>query len=196
MQKVFGLILAAGYSCRSSVYKPLAKLNDKYFIQNILLKMEKFCHKIIIVTGFRNELLKNKLEDCLPEKFLHNKIEFVFNSNFCKGMFTSIQTGVRHIQKLYTNNDLTLIHLVDQPYISEEVYKILILRAKDQKADVFLPSYKMKAGHPLIVNYKTIEQIASAPANLTLRAVLKKVKREYVEVCDKNILKDVDTIDS
>ena len=93
-------------------FKPLLTYKGKSFIQNIILKLNSVCDKIIIVTGFN----ANEVEESMLKQFkVNSKIEFVFNSKFEKGMFNSLQTGLTAA----INSDWILYHFVDQPGLPE-----------------------------------------------------------------------------
>lgn len=193
MKKFYGVILAAGFSSRYPIFKPLARYKEKYYLQLIIEKMAKVCYKIIVVTGFREQFLKEKISRVLPKSISDNTL-FCYNKNFAKGMFTSIQSAASYLKEVMSEEDLVMIHLVDQPHIMEETYRLLIKAANSGNSDAYIPSYKMKAGHPIIVNCKTISKICNSASTITLRDVLKNIETSYITVSDRNILKDIDII--
>lgn len=187
--KISAVILAAGYSSRYPVFKPLAKHKDKYYIQNIIDKLKNICFQINIVTGFRSNLLKRKINDLYPYS---NKITFIENKNFKQGMFSSIKAAAAYLKTTITPDDLFMIHLVDQPHISKLTYHTLVKAIITGNSDACIPSYKMQAGHPIIVNSNVILETCNSVSDKTLRDVLKQVTTNYIKVPDRNILKDVD----
>jgi len=190
-QAIHGIILAAGYSSRYQFFKPLAKYKSQYYIQQIIKKLAKICNKIFIVTGFRENLLKDKTTSVISQSTL-GKIQFLYNENFARGMFTSVKKAATNLKDSMSQEDLVIIHLVDQPQIPEEIYSTLLQAAKKGESDAYIPSYDMRAGHPIIVNNKVISKIHTASNSKTLRDILNEVKVHYVTVTDRNILKDID----
>ncbi len=83
-RKIRGIILSAGLSGRMGKFKPLLNFKGKSFIQNVGLKLNSVCDKMIIVTGYKT----NAVEENVNELNIHPKIEYVFNPDFEKGMFT------------------------------------------------------------------------------------------------------------
>ena len=85
--RIWGIVISAGLSGRMGKFKPLLDYRGKSFIQNIVVKLNPVCDKIIIVTG------SNKIEvvENAKELDLNSKIDFVFNPEYEKGMFTSLQ---------------------------------------------------------------------------------------------------------
>lgn len=83
-----GLILAAGYSSRMGAFKPLLPIGDVTALERISATLKGAgVHRIIGVTGYQRELLAPVLEA--------EGIEEAYNPDFDKGMFTSIQAGIR-----------------------------------------------------------------------------------------------------
>ena len=117
--KIYGLLLSAGLSSRMGKFKPLINYNGKSFVQNIVLRLNSVCEKIIIVTGFN----KTEVEDNLNQLKTAN-IEFVFNPEFEKGMSTSLKTGL----KLAVNSNWILYHFIDQPGLYDPIKMLAKLK--------------------------------------------------------------------
>jgi len=95
-------------------FKPLLTYKGKSFIQNIILKLNSVCDKIIIVTGYR----ASDIEDNVNQISIEAPVKFAFNRNYEKGMFTSLKTGLSNIDRC----DWVLYHFVDQPGLPERFY--------------------------------------------------------------------------
>lgn len=188
-KNIYGVILAAGFSSRHPLFKPLAKYKDKYYIQNIIDKLKDMCLQITVVTGFRSNLLKKRIKELYPGS---EKITFIENKDFAKGMFSSVKAAAVYHKKKISENDLVLMHLVDQPQIFKQTYQTLIKTANNGNSDVYIPGYEMQAGHPIIAKRKVILEICNSSYDNTLRDVLKKFSISYIKVPDRNILKDID----
>ena len=193
--KIFGLIVAAGLSSRMDGFKPLVRYNNKTFIEHIINKLSSVCDSIVIVTGFNGYALEDSVKTMYQKDDILKKVDFVHNQNFQNGMFSSILTGLREILRSMNDQDYVMFHLVDQPHISESVYKILANRAHDGQLKVIIPSYNMKAGHPIVLSKDIIEDIAVAPDSNNLRDILKKWRNDttYIEITDESVLQDVNT---
>ena len=70
-----GLVISAGLSGRMGKFKPLLSYKGKSFIQNIVLKLSSVCDKVIVVTGFKDKLI----EENVNQLNLSSKVEFVHN---------------------------------------------------------------------------------------------------------------------
>jgi molybdenum cofactor cytidylyltransferase len=167
-------------------FKPLLTYKGKSFIQNIILKLNSVCDKIIIVTGFN----KIEVEENVKELNLKSKIEFAFNDSFEKGMFTSLQKGISEVK----NCDWILFHFVDQPGLPNNFYPNFIKQI-DGEHNWIQPSFKKQNGHPILIHKTLFDLIRNAPAENSLREVAKNpvVKKKYWQCDFEEIFQDVDT---
>ncbi len=170
-----GIILAAGMSTRFPEYKMLQKIDGVTLIEKTVTTMKPFVDKIIVVTGFNSHLIKQILST-------ERKVNFVENDNYKEGMYTSIKCGMN-----IASEDVFLIP-GDMAFVSNNTYKVL----SQYKDDVVIPSYDMKAGHPIRLSYKVVKDIRTSN-HKHLRALLTEYKKKYIVVDDPYILVDIDT---
>ena len=183
---IYGLVLSAGLSGRMRKFKPLLSYKGKSFIQNIVLRLDSVCDKIIIVTGFKAiEVKKN-----VNQLNIHSKIEFEHNANFEKGMFTSLQAGLTKAIEC----DWILYHFVDQPGLPGEFYKKFVEQV-DEKYNWIQPARKDRGGHPILIHKSLAETILSASVDSNLRELSKEkvVKKKFWECSYEEIFQDIDT---
>lgn len=192
-KKIYSLILSAGLSGRMKMFKPLANYRGKTFLYNIIIKLDKICDEIIIVTGFNSDELKTEtiksLDDDNQSKVL-KKIKFVLNDSFQKGMFTSLQKGISEAK----NCDWILYHFVDQPGLPENFYLDFIKQA-DSDYNWLQPVNKDQKGHPILLGKELFDLIADSSLGSNLREISKssKVKKKYWECSYTEIFQDIDT---
>ncbi len=165
-------------------FKPLINHNGKSFIQNIVLKLDSVCEKIIIVTGFNKTEVENNLNQLKTAN-----VEFVFNPEFEKGMFTSLKTGLKRA----ANSDWILYHFVDQPGLSEKFYTNFIQKIDDLH-NWIQPSFRKQSGHPILIHKTLFNLILNSYAQTSLREVSKNpvVKKKFWECEFEEILQDID----
>ena len=185
-KKVYGMILSAGLSSRMVKFKPLLGYKGKSFIQNIVLKMNSVCDKIIIVTGHQ----ANEVKENVNQLNLQSKIEFVQNESFEKGMFTSLQAGLQRADDC----DCVLYHFVDQPGLPEEFYKEFVKQI-DDKHNWIQPKIKEQKGHPVLIHKSLIEHILCFSNDSNLREISNDpiVKKKFWECGYEEIFQDIDT---
>jgi len=192
--KIFGLILAAGYSSRMGDFKPLLLFEEKSFIINIIEKLDSCCERIFIVVGHSKNTLITHVKKSIKTS-IKSRIMYIENKNFSDGMLSSIQAGLKAIKKNISQDDYVMLHLVDQPHIPVNVYAHLADEAKNRKHDIIIPSYNMNAGHPIVFNRKILEQVLLAAATSNLKEIIQKNKDriQYLEVDDEQVLQDINT---
>jgi len=185
-RKINGLIISAGKSGRMKKFKPLLSYKGKSFIQNIVLRLNSVCDKIIIVTGYQS----NEVEENVNQLNIHSKIEYVHNERFEKGMFTSMQAG---LAKAIESNWI-IYHFVDQPGLPEEFYKEFVEQI-DEKYNWIQPKIKEQKGHPILIKRIIFQIILDAPLNTNLRTISSgsKVKKKFWECGYEEIFQDIDT---
>ncbi len=162
-EKIIGLILSAGFSSRMGKFKPLLEYDGKSFVRNVAEKTSAVCDKIVVVTGFKSELIIERLKEQTKKNVL-DKIQFVFNDEFEKGMFVSLKKGIEACGEARW----VLYHFVDQPSLPEEFY-FSFVKEIDERFDAIQPVYKGKKGHPIILGRKAIELINRAEENSNLK---------------------------
>ncbi len=80
------IILAAGFSSRMKEFKPLSVFSGKTFLENVIVKPATISREIIVVTGYKNELIEKeiaKIRENVGVPLIAN-----YNKNFHKGMFS------------------------------------------------------------------------------------------------------------
>ncbi len=186
------IILSAGKSGRIGEPKALLKFNGKSFIANILEKLLPLCNKIVIVLGYQSKQIFTSI---VNEKIYSDHQEKIFieiNENFEKGMFSSIQSGL----KQFRNSNYVLIHQVDQPGLPQKFYNEFASQI-DERIDWLQPSYQGRLGHPIIINKKIVNLILVEPIDSNLRIL--KTKHQIIqkiwECSYPEIHQDIDTIE-
>jgi molybdenum cofactor cytidylyltransferase len=175
------------------MFKPLANYKGKTFLFNIIIKLDKICNEIIIVTGFNSDELKTEtmksLEDDNQFEIIP-KLKFTFNELFQKGMFTSLQKGISEA----SNCDWILYHFVDQPGLPKNFYTDFINQI-DNAHNWIQPVIKGQKGHPILLGKELFDLIAKSSPYSNLREVSKnsKVKKKYWECSYTEIFQDIDT---
>ncbi len=185
-----GLILAAGYSSRAKGFKLLMDIQGKPVIERLVESMVPYVKEIVVVTGYRG----NNIEEWMLQwrERTHYPIESIRNVNVDQGMFSSVKVGIEVISDKMAENsqiDHVLLTPGDYPCISKKAIEQL-LYCQD---DVVIPSYTMKAGHPVYIRKNVVKAIQNEPVESHLKHVLMTFNKQYVVVSDPGVLMDVDT---
>ena len=188
--KLNSLLIAAGFSSRMGRFKPLLLYKNEPIIISILKKLKTISDKIVIVTGFKERELILSVKKYFPNSELSEKIVFISNPNFEKGMFTSLQKGLEEVK----NCDWLLYHFVDQPNLPQSFYLEFISKI-DERSDWIQPAFEEKKGHPILIRRSLFNCIIEANENSSLKELVnnRKVNKKIWDCNYIEILGDIDT---
>ena len=179
---VDGIILAAGFSSRTGQFKMELQLGGKALIQRTIDTMTVFCSRLIVVTGYKKERILQLTKG-------YPKVKAVFNPRYPEGMFTSVKEGVKHVTSPWF-----LLTPGDYPLITQAIYQKLLDARRESSQSVFIPVYKGRKGHPILVKSELIKDLLKEPDVSNLRTFINRNGFVSVEVDDEGILVDIDTL--
>ncbi len=188
--KINGLLIAAGFSKRMGDFKPLMEYDNNPYIVVITKKLLSVCETVVIVTGHKSVEIESTIKFAFIENVLFPRVKVIVNPNFEKGMFTSLQTGVKEL----IDSDWILYHFVDQPFHKEKFYKEFTAKIDDEY-DWIQPVHDGLEGHPVMFKKTIFEKIISSPENHILRLIRDdgSTKKKIWDCSYSQILKDFDT---
>jgi len=175
---VDGVILAAGFSERTGQFKPALDLGGKPILVRCIESMAETCDRIIVVAGY-NFARIIKLVNGLPN------VSVVKNENFKSGMFSSVRRGIRAVTA-----ERFFIFPGDQPVVKSSTFKNIV----DIQADIIVPRYNGKKGHPVLFASHLIPEILTMPDTAILRDFIHSRETYILDVDDPGIGMDVDTM--
>jgi len=171
------VILAAGLSTRAGRWKMALPLGDRTVLQRCIDSVrETACH-IWVVTGWQAGRVAALLQG-------EPKVELVPNPHYQQGMFSSIQAGLARVQA-----PRAFLTPGDYAFIAPAVYD----RMLQVQAEVVIPTYRGKKGHPVLLGQIAIAEILALPGDAILRDYIQGRGFAALEVEDDGILLDVDT---
>ena len=206
------VVPAAGLSSRMGSFKPLLDLGGKPLICHTLDSLRAGgAERIFVVTGHRAE----DLEDAVAAP----DVRFVRNPDYAQtGMLESVQAGLKSLQA--EPFDCVFILPGDVPLVSRKTMEALkagmceltAVSATDlsndrQSPKALRPSYRGRAGHPVLLNRPMAEALLQYRGPDGLRGFLRQQTRELkgasrgdlhgtvrvIETSDPGILADADT---
>lgn len=172
-----GVVLAAGLSSRMGKYKMTLKFRQKTIIENCIEAMYECCSNIIVVGGYNYNIINELLRP-------YRKVNVVLNKNYMDGMFSSIKMGLKKVK----GNRFFLIP-GDYPLIRKDTYEKML----KFKADIVIPMYQGKKGHPVLINSDLIDDILENDNYGSMRDFINSHNFTTVSVKDEGILMDADT---
>lgn len=176
--KIDAIVLAAGRSERAGLFKAAADLGGKPLLWRSIESFTGICERIIVVGGYRFGDILELLEN-MPGLVIRE------NKNYENGMFSSVRTGLRALQ-----SDTFFLLPGDQPLIAPRTCR----RMAQQDADIVVPRYKGKKGHPVFFRASCIPEILAMPEPAVLRDYIHAHSNVCIlDVDDPAILMDADT---
>lgn len=188
------MILAGGKSSRMGIPKGLLKHNNQYWI---LSQIEKFIGiDIFIGLGFDKELyfsaipwLKKAVNT--PVKFKEKNIKVIINPSPKYGLFSNIQTVLKHLKK----EQSVFILPIDVPLFNQKEQMLM----EKTNNTIVIPKYKDKRGHPILLKYdfwKNLLLINLTDSDARLDYLIKKnnpSKTSIVKVSDELCILNLNT---
>ena len=161
--------------------KALLEYRGQTFLERILFSIaQSSIREPIVVLGYDREAILERIE--IPE--------WVYNSNYEKGMTTSFQAGIRMLPDGVT---AAMLFLVDHPLVSPETIEKLGVYAS--AASIVLPVRNGRRGHPVLFGRLVLDEILQLPPQTGANRVVGARPERVVEVTvdDPGVLVDVDT---
>lgn len=184
--KIAAIVLAAGYSSRMGALKPLLPMGERTVIENVIESFQRAgIYNIHIVIG-------HEYEKMLPVLAKHNTI-VIYNKEYEKGMFSSVQAGVRSLQECKAKAFFLLP--ADYGLIRAETLEKLAAAYRGDKAKIVYPCYKEQRGHPPLLSSELSFEIMGYDGQGGLRKLLDRHESEALNLVveDEGILLDMDT---
>jgi molybdenum cofactor cytidylyltransferase len=181
--RVAGIILAAGMSTRMGALKQLLPLGGRAAIEWSAEVVGRRLDQTVVVLGHRAEEIAPVLA-AYP-------VRWVVNADYQTGMLSSVQCGVRAVDKAADY----LICLGDQPRLSGAVVE-QVLQARNQVSEgIIIPTASDRRGHPVLIRNAYRAEILGLPLDVGLNAVTRGHPEDTCElsVAEAAILIDMDT---
>lgn len=176
--KADGIILSAGFSSRAGGFKPELDIAGKPLLVRTIESMLDSCEKLIVVGGHEFERVARIL-DGIPQ------CTAVKNENFRAGMFSSVKTGVNQVTA-----EKFFVLPGDQPAVSPSTFHHMM----KENAEIVIPRYKGKKGHPVLFDACCIPGITAMEDTGILRDYIHgRNNVTVIDVDDPGIGMDVDT---
>jgi molybdenum cofactor cytidylyltransferase len=184
--KYAAVILAAGLSSRMQEFKPLLPIGDRTIADRVISIFQNNDVDVILVTGWR----KQELVDGIKSR----DISIVENPDFEKGMLSSIQTGVSHLQPGHQG---FFIMPVDISLVRESTIRCLLDNAKASPNRIIYPMFDSRHGHPTLIPSSLAPEILNWSGEGGLDTILASRHDLDLDVAvpDENILLDADSRD-
>jgi molybdenum cofactor cytidylyltransferase len=178
------IVLAGGLSTRMKQFKPLLPLSDETITDHVIATFLSTGVDVFLVAGYRH--------DDIAASIKKRDTTIVYNPDYKKGMFSSVQAGVRRIESKY---HAFFINPVDIPLVRPATVRRLMEAEQENPDKIIYPVFRDKRGHPPLIPSALIPDILGWEKDGNLKAVLKAHEKQATEVtvADSYILRDIDT---
>ena len=162
--------------------KALLPFRGTTFLEHLIAVLSSNVAPLIIVLGHHADSIR---------QVIPAGPQVVVNSDYKKGMLTSLQTGIR---SLPAETGAALFTLVDHPAVAPETVDLLIDEFGKAKPLIAIPRYGDRRGHPVIAARSVLDEILALPPSSSAKDVIRSHGEEtlFVDTDDPGILWDID----
>ena len=191
LKKISVIVLAAGDSQRMGIPKGLLDYHGKPFLSYQIESLFEIGFTDIIVVSGKDTAL---YQENIPEL---KKSTVIVNPQPERGLFSSIQSGLLRLKDKYQSG--VFILPLDVPCPSKEVWNQLAVELSSSEANVSIPEFNGKRGHPVLLSdeFKQYLQTCSSDSRLDfeIRKQKELQKAKIISVNDKNITLNLNTLE-
>ena len=191
LKKIPVIVLAAGDSQRMGIPKGLLDYHGKPFLSYQIESLFEIGFTDIIVVSGKDTAL---YQENIPEL---KKSTVIVNPQPERGLFSSIQSGLLGLKDKYQSG--VFILPLDVPCPSKEVWNQLAVELSSSEANVSIPEFNGKRGHPVLLSdeFKQYLQTCSSDSRLDfeIRKQKELQKAKIISVNDKNITLNLNTLE-
>lgn len=163
---VAAVVLAAGASRRMSAIKQLLPWKNTTLLGHVIKQLEKAgaAHIFVVLGAHQKEIL---------QQIDTTKVTVVENSDWSKGMGTSIATSIAYLKGQQPEYDGLLVASCDQPLISVTHYKKLINSCINIER-IVASSYEGDIGIPAVFAKEYFNELGTLNKDVGAKSVVKK----------------------
>jgi putative nucleotidyltransferase with HDIG domain len=183
-KNISAIIPVAGLSSRMKAFKPLLPLGKRSILEtSINLFKQNGIAEILVITGHRSEDLENRIAAM--------EATWIYNPDFHQGMFSSILTGVKNLNK---ECDAFFLLPADIPAIRANTIQQMLRAYRSGNKKIIYPVFEGLRGHPPLIATQFKEKIENFSQEGGLRVCLSDLEKYAMDlrVCDKGIHMDAD----
>ncbi len=176
------IILAAGFSRRMGRLKALLPLGERTLADHIIATFVQNNLDVYVIVGYQGRAVRVGINTAA--------VTVVENPDYERGMFTSVQAGVR---ALPAGCPRFFVTPLDVPLVSPATVARLLNEAQRHPDAVIRPTFERRRGHPVLLPVRLGPRVLEWDKPGGLRALLAtEADAVDVSVPDPHILFDVD----
>ncbi len=173
MERIAGIILAAGESSRMGADKALLRWGETTFLEHLHTALKNAGLGLVrVVLGANAEGVLKQIR--FPA------VEVVLNRQWHQGMLTSVVAGLDSLPRGLV--DAALVCLVDHPSVSSALIRTLIEKFHATGKLIILPTCQGRRGHPVLFSARLFAELRAAPLAVGARHVVRQHAADVLEV--------------
>lgn len=179
------IILAAGFSSRMGVFKPLLRLGEETALEKSVSFFRRAgIEHLQVILGHQAELLVP-----LVEKL---GAAYTVNTRYQEGMFTSVQCAMRQLPQ---SIEAFFLLPVDMPLVREQTLQTIRQAWHGSGKGILHPVFWGKRGHPPLISTSYRQMILESRGDGGLKALLLPFDDDIleIEVPDEHCVLDMDS---
>ena len=182
------ILLAAGQSKRLKSENKLIKLyKKKPLINHSLNALHKSkVNKVIVVLGYQKKEIQKLIKK-------NNKNIFTYNKEYKKGMASSINAGLRKVNK---KDKGFIIVQSDMPFIKSSDINKIYTSIKSKKYLVHVLKYRNRVGSPIGLDISIMKKFKKINGDVGAKFMVKRLKKEtkFIKINNLKSFKDFDKV--
>jgi CTP:molybdopterin cytidylyltransferase MocA/HD superfamily phosphohydrolase YqeK len=165
-------------------FKPLLPLGEATVTDRVVATFSSLDVDVILVAGYRHHEIKAGIR--------RPGITIIYNPDYEKGMFSSLQAGVRRLKPAHR---AFFVLPVDVPLVRPATIRRLTMVEDSSRGKIVYPVFRGRRGHPPLVPSGLAPAILGWATSGGLKAVLESHRDLALEapVADSFVLFDIDT---
>jgi Uncharacterized MobA-related protein len=179
------LIMAAGGSSRLDSPKQLLKWGNDFLVNHVVnTALEAGVGPIKLVLGCHSEEILKVLSK--------KDIAVLINPDWQNGMSSSIKAGIASLDE---DVDAALIMLVDQPFVSVDLLRLLAVKIGEKEIEIAAPRVAGQQCNPVAFKRSLFSEIMKISGDHGAKAMLKGRRIGCVNWPDERLALDIDSLE-